>query len=369
MSDLAALRDEFPVTRSLVYLDIANKAVPPRCVARAAEAFFAAACRDGGATSFSLDRVEDVRASAARLLGAAPGEVAFVKNTSEGLNIAIHALGLEAGDRVVTTDLEHANALFALQNLEAAGVEVARVPIGPRAVALDQVVPLIDARTRAIVVSHVTWAAGVRMDLAALAGICRPRGIRLIVDAVQAVGVLDVDVRQLGVDLLACGGHKALLAVTGTGLLYCRRELVPELRPAYAARASMVPGASPAGPPRFGEDARRFEIGNANHLGIHLLGAALGLLERVGMPRIEARVRELTTYLIDGLERAGRPVRTPRPWAHRAGIVAFEVDDAVATAARLRRDGVVLSARDGALRASPHVYNTEAELDELLSRL
>lgn len=367
--DIEFLRAEFPVTKRLVYLDIANKTTPPRRVAAAAQAFFERAWSDGGAESYSMQGVEAVRARVARLLGAQAGEIAFVKNTSEGLNIAGHALGVHAGDNVVISSLEHPNLVAAFASLARDGVEV-RVAAGADGrPSVEVILACCDERTRAVAVSFVTWAAGHRLDIAALAAAVRPRGITLVVDAIQALGVLDIDVRRLGVDILVAGAHKGLLAVNGIGVLYCRADLIGRLRPAFAARSSLAPGALGSGDLVFADDARRFEFGNPNYLGIHLLGTAIDLIEEIGVPRIEARVRQLTDHLWAVLEAAGRTVRTPREWGERAGIITFDDPNAGATVARLREAGIVVSARGGGVRTSPHFYNTEAELDALVARL
>ncbi len=367
--DFTVLRDEFPVTRSWTYLDLANKAPLPQCAQDAIPDFLREMNELGVRGAFSKLRVEEIRSSLASLLGVSPRTIAFIKNTSEGLNIAAQALGLQAGDNVVQAELDHPNQVYAWKRLEGRGVELRWVRNRDGRFPTEAFIELMDERTRVVAVSYVTFGTGCRVDLPALSAACRDRGIVLMTDAIQGIGILSASLPTLGADIVVCGGHKGLLGLPGTGFLYCREDLIPEMEPPFFARASMVPEARPRMEVGLAPDAHRFEIGNPNYLGLWVLGRSVELLAGVGLAHIEERVRQLTTYLMELLERRGEKILTPRSWEERAAIVSIESPDPQKAAALLREKRIIASARDSALRFAPHFYNTEEELERTVSLL
>lgn len=367
--DFAALRDEFPVTRGWTYLDLANKAPLPQCAQDAVPEFLREMNELGAREAFSKLRVEEIRASLASLLGVAPGTIAFIKNTSEGMNIAAQALDLKAGDNVIQAEMDHPNQVYAWRRLEERGVELKWVRNGEGYPPVEAFVEAMDGRTRAVAVSYVTFGTGCRVDLPALGAACRERGIVLMTDAIQGVGILSASLPALGADIVVCGGHKGLLGLPGTGFLYCREDLIPDMTPPFYARASMVREVLDRMEVGLAPDAHRFEIGNQNYLGLWVLGRSVEFLGKVGLAHIEERVRGLTTYLMELLERRGEKILTPRPWEERAAIVSIESPDPPKAAARLRERRVIASARNNGLRFAPHFYNTEEELERVAGLL
>ena len=367
--DFAALRDEFPVTRNWTYLDLANKAPLPRCAQDAIPDFLREMNELGVREAFSKVRVEEVRASLASLLGVAPGAIAFIKNTSEGMNIAAQALDLQAGDNVIQAELDHPNQVYAWKRLEERGVELKWVRNGEGYPSVEAFIEAMDGRTRVVAVSYVTFGTGCRVDLPALGAACRERGIILMTDAIQGVGILSASLPALGADIVVCGGHKGLLGLPGTGFLYCREDLIPGMTPPFFARASMVREVLERMEVGLAPDAHRFEIGNQNYLGLWVLGRSVEFLGKVGLAHVEERVRGLTTYLMELLERRGEKILTPRPWEERAAIVSIESPDPPKAAAQLREKRIIASARNNALRFAPHFYNTEEEIEQVVGLL
>ncbi len=367
--DFVALRNEFPVTRSWIYLDVANKGPLPNCAQEAIQDFLREINEFGVREAFSKTRVEEVRSSLAWFLGVAPQTIAFIKNTSEGLNIAAQAVDLKAGDNVVQADVDHPNQVYAWKHLEGRGVELRWVRSREGRLPTDTFIELMDERTRVVAVSYVAFRNGCRVDLPALSAACRERGILLVVDAIQGIGVLAAQLPTLGGDIVVCGGHKGLLGLPGTGFLYCREDLIPEMEPPFLARASVVPEAVSRLEVELAPDAHRFEIGNPNYLGLWVLGRSVEFLAEVGLEHIEERVRQLTTYLMELLEQRGKKVLTPYSWEERAGIVSVELPNSKKTVELLREKKIIASARDGALRFSPHFYNTEEELERSVNLL
>ncbi len=216
-------REEFPVTRKLIYMNIAlGNSMPQRVLDRMFD-FCRSVQMDGPATDHWHDRVESTRAKVARLLEAEPAEIAFTKNTSDGINIAVNGIGLEPGDNVVINDLEHPSNREPWLNLRARGVEVRVTWSRDHWLDPQDVISRVDARTRAIGISHVEYNSGVRNDLAVYGDFCRRKGIRLIVDGIQSAGAVACDLRHMGVDIFAAGGYKALFGPHGSGVLFCSR--------------------------------------------------------------------------------------------------------------------------------------------------
>ena len=369
MNDTRTWQDQFPVTRDWIYLDIANKAPLPLAVKEAWLRFLDEIHECPGDKDRWKERAELLRAKIARLIGAGPSEIAFVKNTSEGLNAIAQSFPWRPGDSMVVHALEHPNNLHGWLNLRRRGVDVRVVESEGRTIDLKDILAGIEPSTRMVAISAVSYCTGQRFDLKRLGERCRQQGALLVVDAVQAIGVVPFDVAESGVDALSCGPQKGLLCTHGLGFLYCRASLVGQLTPPFAARSSLVDREPDGEAPVFHADARRFEHGNLNYGGVHALEAAIDFIGEVGLSWIDERVRNLTGHLMDLIERKGLPCLTPRADRERAGIVVIEVDNAAARQAELMQQRFVLSAIEGGLRIAPHFYNTERELEALVDAL
>ena len=210
-----------------------------------------------------------------------------------------------------------------------------------------------------------TYGNGYRVDLPALGKICRERDIRLVVDGVQAAGILAAPLSSLGADIVAIGGHKGLLGLTGTGLIYCRADLIRELKTPFIRPLSIV-GAAANKQFDHVHDAHRFEGGNPSFLGLRVMRRGAEFLQSIGIANIEERVRELSTRFLGMVRKAGIKTQTPTPWEERAQIVNLMVPDAKALQARLHKRRVVVNVKDHALRVSMSFFNNDEDLDRAL---
>lgn len=362
------------MTRRWAYLDHAGIGPLPDPAVQAMTAY----TRDlaaGGRTAVPahLEGLAGARRSAARLLGAAPDEVAVVKNTTEGLAFVAAGLHWEEGDRVVVPDGEFPSALYPWLALRDRGVvvdrvhplgEAGRLPVGLLAEHLQQEPP-----PRLVALSWVQYATGWRTDLAALAECCRQVGALLCVDAVQGLGAIPARFGEWGVDFAAAGGHKWLLGPQGVGLLYVRRSRLPLLRPSE-------PGWNAVGHRGdytdlrlvFDEGARRLEGGSLNRTGMLGLGASADLLLQAGVGEIWSHISDLGDRACAGLAEAGAEVTSDRSATGRSGIIRFRVPgaDPEGLVRALRERGVVCVARGDGLRISPHGYTSTAEVDAVV---
>lgn len=369
--DWAALRREFPALERFAFVNIAQKAPVPRSTEAALRSWLDDTFETVGEAAFSMSAIEATRDSVARTFGMESKNTALIKNTSEGMNIVAQGYPLVAGDNVVISSEEHENNTFPWRHARSRGVElrIARPDASGR-VRLDAYAPLVDARTRVLSVAWVAYGNGYRSDLRALGAFCSERGILLVVDGIQAVGVLADRIDSLGADVVVAGGHKAQFSLAGAGFLYASDAAIGAITPPYAAKFSYTSNDRTQDEPQLAPDARRFEYGNPNFVGCWVQRRSAEFLHAIGLAKIEARVESLTTLLIDEADRRGIGIRTPRPWQERAGIVSFALaSPAGEVVRRLRTRGVVVSEKDGHVRASVHFYNDESDIERLLDAL
>lgn len=356
-------RAEFPSTADQVHMNHAGLGPLSRRVAAEIRAFADEAERVTAPRYAAwCERAEAARAATARLIGARPEEIAFVQNTAHGLSLIASGLPWRAGDNVVAIDGEYPSNVYPWLGLARVGVEtrlLRRPPDGRFAV--DDIAALVDARTRVVTVSAVDWQSGFRCDLAALGAFCAGRGVLLVVDAIQAVGALQLDVARCGIDALAVGGHKWLLAPEGCGFLFVSRRVVERIQPVLLGWKS-VTDADTYLPYHFDlrADAGRFEAGTQMHLGVRALGAAVDLLLEIGPAAIEERVLATTDALAAALRGLGATLLSSREPAHRSGILTFQLGDTARLHATLIRHGVTCRRRLDGVRLAPHFY-TDAD--------
>jgi cysteine desulfurase / selenocysteine lyase len=375
--DLAA---EFPILRELAFLNHASVAPLSRRAADALRAYAGEAERSAYFGRGWSERVREVKALAARLLGArGEHEIAFVPNTSTGLATVAKGLAWRPGDEVVVSGVEYPANRYPWQDLARFGVRMVEVPErGEGRIDAGEVISAISERTRIVSLSEVQYASGFRIGLRPIADAVHRVGGHLCVDGIQSLGAMPVDVGSLGADFLAADGHKWLLGPEGCGILYVRASLAPQLHPNVVGWMNMV-DAGNYGDYRFEllPDARRFEPGSYNMPGIFALGASLGLLLEVGAGAVWRRIEALTAHLCAGLASRGYRVLSPRGDGERSGIVSFAPPDPDLRGTpplpemveRLEQKGVVIALREGRLRASPHFYNGTEQLDRLLDAL
>ncbi len=359
--------EEFPVTERLIYLNHAAVAPLPRRSANAMKNMAEDGCLHGSLHYKEwMETCEGARSAAARLVGATPGEIALIKNTSEG--IATVALGLDwkPNDRIVAFREEFPANYYVWKKLEDWK--------GVRVEWLSYLDPLekIEAAARGarlLAVSFVQYLSGFRMPLAEIGEICRRHGVFFFVDAIQGLGAFPLDVNALGIDAFAADGHKWLLGPEGCGVLYVRRERQDEVQPmefGWTTVAGWTDYSSRDMALRT--DAGRYECGTLNTIGCHGLRASIELILEIGVERIAGRVQQLGDLLDEGARRRGFEVLGERTPESGAGIVSVRKpgEDARLTWTRLKEFGVASAPRQGWLRLSPHCYILPEDIERVL---
>ncbi|HOS95736.1 MAG TPA: aminotransferase class V-fold PLP-dependent enzyme [Armatimonadota bacterium] len=373
--DVARARADMPACQERIYLDHAGVAPLSGPAAEVVAAAAADMARNGWLNRKRWGRLVDRgRVLFARMIGAAPGDIAYVKNTSQGLLLAANSLPLGEGDNVVVFHGEFPANVYPWLALARRGVETRLVrPEPDRRIPPGLVASVMDSRTRAVALSAVQFGSGFRADLGAIGDLCRARGAYFVVDMIQCVGAVPMDVSETPFDVGAADGHKWLLGPEGIGYLYCRPEILDQLAPTYMGWNSVRDAydfehydATPR------PDARRFEEGSLNVLGACGLAASVELLASWGRDWVYARVLELTHHVAEQVRRRGFELLSPMErLEERSGIVIFRVPghDSGALVESLVSGGVLCAARGGGIRFSPHAYNTEDEIDEAFRRL
>lgn len=365
-------RKLFPVTDKWVYLNHAANSPEPLPVLEAMQQYLSACSTMGTVTEESwTSRPTEVRESMAALFGCNVDEVAFVSNVSHAANLVASGLEWHPGDNVVVAKDQFPANIYPWRFLEKRGVEVRYAPWQQSNLA-EAVAAMVDKRTRVVAVSWVEFFSGHRHDLATLGRLCRQQDIFLFVDAIQGLGMMAMDVKEMGIDGAAVGGHKWLLGPEGQGAMYISSRWLERLNPPYFSWRSIKDFMNFDNPsPRLRDSAARFEGGTPNFPGIIGLGAGVGLLQQAGLAQVEEKVQALCSRLLAGLGELDVDILTPLDPAQRAGIVSFvpRTKPAGELVADLLEQSIVTCARKNGLRISPHFYNTEEEIDQVLSSL
>jgi cysteine desulfurase/selenocysteine lyase len=391
---MISARQYFPGVHDKVFLDSACVSLAPRPSVEAIGKFLdlAMVCPHESSTAHHIF-MDEMRAAArpavARLINASLDEIALVESTSHGLSIAASSIPLEKGDRVLMPDLEFFEVAIPWVEKRKDGIEIDVVPNRGGEVRVEDFAERITPRTRVIAISSVQWSNGYRCDLAALSKLCRERNLWFVVDAIQQLGAVPIDVREIAVDFLACGGHKWLTSPFGCGFLYINREALPRLHPPIPGYLSVedppggwgayfqTPSITPVRDYQYVASARRFETGGtANYPGAIGLAASVNLILGLGQRDIAEHVHRLTEKLVAGLHDLPVTLVTTFGKQNRSGIVTFSVGNAeenIRLMNQLLQSKILVSVRYtsnvGGIRVSCHYFNSEEDIHRLLEKL
>ena len=310
-----------------------------------------------------------VRCSLAQLINAEAAEIAFTKNTSEGISSFANGLDWQPGDEVVSIESEFPANFYPWKALEKRGVVLRLVPAEQGRVSQESIRRALTSRTRVVTVSFVQYLSGFRLDLEKLGQACAAHGCLLFVDAIQGLGAFPVDVKRANIAGLAADSHKWMLGPEGSALLYVNRQVMERITPTEIGWMTVRHWSDFSSRDlSWRDDARRYECGTLNTVGVYGLGAAVNLLLEVGVANIAERVLDLTDRLRGGLLAQGHSVFGSRAREEASGIVSFVPRQGGAE--RLLEwflaHHVQVAARCGMVRISPHFYNTEDEIDRVL---
>jgi selenocysteine lyase/cysteine desulfurase len=307
--------------------------------------------------------MERVRQKAARLIHANADDIAFIANASTALGILLAGLDWRTGDRILTLEHEFPNNLYAPGLLDRRGVEMVEC-------SWERFYDSVDARARLVAISSVNYNTGFTPPLAELADFLRERGVLLYIDGTQSVGALQFDVRRIQPDMLAVHAYKWLISPNGAGFMYVSPQLREQLRPNVLGWRSHRDWRNVDnlhhGVPELSEAAEKYEGGSVTFAVIYAMEAAIDLILEIGPDVIEQRVLSLAEKTREIVRRHGARVDLCG-----SPIVAarFENRDVSALAKALKEQRVLVAARRGHLRVSPHFYNNEQDLETFAEAL
>jgi selenocysteine lyase/cysteine desulfurase len=344
--DITKIREDFPITEQYIYLNHAAVSPLPLPVLDAVSKYYES--RKFGNLFFKewYKVADETKKLVAKLLNAKASEIALVSSTSEGVNIAANMLGLKGNDEVILNDLEFPTNTYPWMRFK---YKMLRSRDGR--IELEDFKKAMNKNTKVVALSHVSYKNGFTHDIEAIGELCEERDIYFFVDAIQSMGLLDIDVEKAKIDFLSSGAYKWQLGPSGIGVFYIRRELAGEFEPPYIGwKSAREPFAfkleyEPA------EGAEKFEIGTPCHASIYGYNAALKYLLSFGIDYIRERVLSLTQILHDSIDSKLTPENT-------SGIFSFKFKGDIPPK-------FVVTKKDY-VRVSPHFYNTEEEIKEFV---
>ncbi len=321
--------------------------------------------------------LDDGRKLAARLLNCQHEEVAFVGPTSLGLSFIASGLKFRRGDNILIYFDDYPSNVYPWTALAERGVEVRLLNVrGLGVIRPKDVMGQVDENTRLVALASCHFISGFRIDIQAIGKFLRKRNILFCLDAIQTLGAFPTTVEH--VDMLAADSHKWLLGPCGAGLLYVRREVQERVNPPiYGSHSVRCPDFVAQEQIVFRNDARKYEAGAHNLLGIVGLMTAMELILEIGVDNIARELLRKRTWLVPALQAKGYTVlHSDAPPESGSGIISIHRTDAdlAALYQKLLDANIITSLRaDRAsrryIRLSPHFYNTDAELQRVVDLL
>lgn len=369
------LRALFPITRSFNYLNHAAVSPPPTPTIAAVESQL----RDVNANGSLHYREwvatkERARQLVATMIGARAEQVAFLRNTSDGLSSVGNGLCWRPGDNLVTFSNEFPSNVYPWRRLrDTMGVEIRVCEERSGRIDLNELIGLIDARTRVVTISHVQYASGFRADLERIGKAARRHDALLVVDIIQSLGVIPIDVESELIDVAAAAGHKWLLTPEGIGLLYLSDRARERIEPTLVGWISVI---NPEDYNNFAQEwnkgALAWESGTGPSALFYGFEASLRLLTETGVARIKEYLEDLTNHLCERLANSDYEVVSSRVPGEKSQIVCIRHKNGVSPMslyAHLRERHIITAPRGDRLRVSPHLYNSVKEIDAVIDSL
>jgi selenocysteine lyase/cysteine desulfurase len=369
--DLDACRRQIPLLETTIPMNNCSQAPQTTATRAAAERYLESWNASGMDWDAWMDEVQHAKAAFARLINADVDEVAVCSSVSEAASVVASALDF-GGERreLLVSEAEFPTVGHVWLAQQRRGAELSWVPVQGGAVDVEAYAARVSERTLLVSACHGYYQNGVVQDVARVAEAARARGALLFVDAYQTAGAVPIDVRALGVDVLATGNLKYLMGIPGVAFLYVRRELIERLEPTvtgWFGRAE--PFVFRVRELDWSPTASRFDLGTPPVLNLYVARAGMELVAGVGVERIRAWHETLARRLIDGGRARGLTLHGPDDVRRKTASTAFVVPDSHAVETAMRARGVLPSARGPVIRLAPHYYSTLDDVDAALDAL
>lgn len=307
----------------------------------------------------------------AEMINCSPDRIAFVDNTSNGLNILAQSVLWQKGDRILLNDIEFPANVYPFLNLKRFGVEVDFVKSENEIVTADQIINAITPETKLVSVSFVQFLSGYKIDLERIGNYCRKNDIIFCVDGIQGIGALQIDVEKCKIDFLSCGTQKWLLGMQGLAFIYVDGEFQKKMIPANVGWLSVENAWNLLDYKMdLKTSANVFQGGTLNSFGIYAFNTSLKLFREFGFRNIESEVLSNTKYFINQLKTVSLDcILSNCSDDELAGIVTIKPKDSEKIFEELGKKKIICSLREGFIRFAPHFYNTHHEIDKVVEEL
>ncbi len=311
--------------------------------------------------------IKETKNNLALMINTSPDRIAFVDNTTNGINIIAQGVNWKKGDRVLLNDLEFPANVYPFLNLQKEGVEIDFVKSHDGIVTAGDVISSIKPSTKLISISQVQFLTGYRVDIEEIGKVCKQRGIIFSVDAIQGLGALRLDVQKCNIDFLSAGSQKWMLGLQGLGIVYITEKLQQNISPKYIGWLSVDDAWNLLNYDlKLKTTADCFQGGTLNTLGIYALNASIKFFNEVGFDKVEESVLGNSRYLINKLQEIGvSPVLKNCDVKNLSGIVSFRHDNSQNIFKELTAKNIHCAVREGYVRFSPHFYNNKEEIDKV----
>jgi selenocysteine lyase/cysteine desulfurase len=307
----------------------------------------------------------------AEMINASSGRIAFLDNTSNGINLLAQSLEWKSGDRILLNDVEFPANVYPFLNLQNEGVEVDFVKSKDKVVSSDTIIEAIKPETKLISVSHVQFLSGYKTDLSKIGKVCREKEIIFSVDAIQALPAVKLNVKESNISFISCGTQKWLLGLPGLAFVFVDEELQKKMHPRYVGWLSVSDSSNLLDYKlTLKKTASAFQSGTLNSAAVYALNSSLKLLLECGLEEIQKSVLNNTKYFQDQLQEIGiDPILKSYSNENLSGIVSIEHPNHKEIFEKLSEKDIFCSVREGLLRFSPYFYNTKEEIDLVISEL
>lgn len=314
--------------------------------------------------SVFMSAIENAKKNIASMINTKPDRIAFVDNTSNGLNVIAQGIEWKKGDRIILNDIEFPSNIYPFMNLRQYGVEIDLLHAKNGVISAEDIINAVKPTTKLISISSVQFLSGYRVDIDKLGEYCKKKNILLSVDAIQEIGALKVDVKKSRIHFLACGTQKWMMGLMGLAFIYISDELQEKIKPKYVGWNSVE---NPWELLNYDfvlkKSADAFQNGSVSLIGVTGLNAAISLFKDFGLDEVEKRVLDNSEYLIKSFEELGlNPLLKGLERKYLSGIVSFTSSNVKQIFEELKKENISVTMREGFIRFSPHFYNT---LDEL----
>ena len=371
--EVSEIRELFPyLNESKIYFNHASIAPLPLNVSKIIERYVKERSEES-INNYKQFLLTETRAKKklAQLLNATSSHITWSTNVGTAMSMLVQGLDWHEGDEIILNDIEFPSNVYPFLNLQNKGVEVKFLKTEKGRIKIEDFEKAITSKTKLVSVSLVQFLSGFQVNLKKLSELCRKRGVLLAVDAIQAAGNVKIDLQETPVDYLSGGTQKWLLGLQGLAYIYIGENLLSKLHPTILGWQSVEnPWDLLNYDLNFPNDARKFQSGTTNALGIFALNKSLEIFLNFGLENVYSRVKENTNYIFKKLLGIGiEPLLYGLSEENLSAIVTFEIEDAERIKAELAKQKIIVEIREGKIRVSPHFYNTKEEIDRFIEKL